>query len=90
MELHRPLFCPICGAELMVDVPSTELPEVHRLPEHYPATDVNLCQGLVITVTISFDKCGRCGCNMSKNSAGVCRKCYVIPRPARSASISEA
>lgn len=73
---HRPLFCPICGAKLMVDVPSTDLPEVHRLPEHTPEGNVNLCAALVVTVTISFDECRECGCRMSKHPSGVCRKCF--------------
>ncbi len=75
-QLRRPLFCPICGAKVMVEVADTTLPEIHRIPEHYPAIAVNLCQGLVITVEIGWDTCGKCGGNMIKNSAGVCRRCF--------------
>lgn len=75
--LFRPLFCPICGAKLLVEVADTTLPEIHRLPEHAPASDVNLCSGLVVTVTLDYDRCAKCGGNMVKNSAGVCRHCFT-------------
>lgn len=72
----RPLFCPICGAKLRVEVTDTNYPEVHRLPEHVPAIDVNLCSGVVVTVTLDFDRCSACGCRMSKHPSGKCMKCH--------------
>jgi rRNA maturation protein Nop10 len=74
--LTRPLFCPICGARLTVEVPDTNFPEVHRLPEHTPATDVNLCAGVVVTVTLDYDNCSKCGRRMSKHPSGLCMECF--------------
>ena len=78
--MHRPLFCPICGARLTVEVAKPEtLPEVHRLPEHMPApgSGVNLCCAMVITVTIGYDACSICGQKMGKHPTGICRECYA-------------
>ena len=80
-SLKRPLFCPICSARLMVDVPNDgQFPEVHRLPEHVPAIDVNLCSGVVVTVTLDFDTCKKCGGRMGKHPTGLCRLCYCEER----------
>lgn len=72
----RPLFCPICGQRFMSKTDG-KLPEHHVVPEHGPAIAVNLCCGLVVEVIIRFDKCSKCGSNMSKNTAGVCRGCFT-------------
>jgi len=79
--LSRPLFCPICGAKLVVPVPdSGDLPEIHRLPEHWPAPDAlnkaNLCAGLVVTVTLDYDCCSKCGRKISKHPSGLCMDCH--------------
>jgi hypothetical protein len=38
MELWRQIHCPICGAELRVEVANGgQFPEVHVLPPHTPA-----------------------------------------------------
>jgi hypothetical protein len=76
--LYRPLFCPICGASLMVEVPDTKIPEVHRLPDHKSANGMNLCSGFVITVTIGWDQCSKCGQKMGKHPSGLCQKCFEI------------
>ncbi len=76
VKTWRPLFCPICGAQVRVEVTSTKYPEVHRLPDHLPATNVNLCCGVVVTVTLDFDRCSECGCKMSKHPSGKCCGCY--------------
>ena len=76
----RRIFCPICKAELRVEVIRNDdggsFPETYRLPEHEPLLGVNLCQGAVVTVTIDFDKCGKCGANIMKHPSGLCSKCY--------------
>jgi hypothetical protein len=47
MELWRLIHCPICGAELRVEVANGgQFPEVHVLPPHTPAKAVNLCAGI--------------------------------------------
>ncbi len=74
-NLFRPLFCPICGQKVRVQT-NGQFPEVHRLPEHEPLAPVNLCQGAVVTVTIDFDKCNKCGAKMSKHPSGLCMKCF--------------
>lgn len=74
--MKRPLYCPICGAKVLVDVTTTNFPEVHRLPEHVPATNVNLCAGFVVTVTLDYDKCSKCGCRICKNETGLCLGCF--------------
>lgn len=74
--VHRMLYCPICGQRVRVEVPDTSLPEVHRLPEHTPRDTVNLCCGLVVTVTLSYDKCRKCGCNIGKHPSGFCIECF--------------
>lgn len=71
----RPLYCPICSARLLVETDG-RFPEVHRLPDHRPATGVNLCCGVVVTVTIDFDVCSKCGVKMSKHPSGLCGGCY--------------
>jgi hypothetical protein len=73
--VKRALFCPICGARLVVKTDG-QLPEVHRLPEHVPLPPVNLCAGYVITVSIDWDKCAKCGEKMSKHPSGVCMRCF--------------
>ncbi len=77
-RLHRFLFCPVCGAKLLVDVADYDLakPEAYRLPEHVPATNVNLCCALVVTVTLDYDRCSKCGATMVKHPSGVCRGCF--------------
>lgn len=72
----RPLFCPICGRRVTVEVKGSDWPEVHRLPEHKHGAFGNLCAGAVITVTIDYDRCQQCGNQMSKHPSGVCRACY--------------
>lgn len=96
MTLTRWLFCPICGARVTVELDRTEntFPEVHRLPEHEPAGNANphpgfaanVCAGCVITVTIDFDKCAKCGARMGKHPSGVCRDCYEPERPRKYAT----
>lgn len=75
MIYTRPLYCPVCGQRVESDTDG-QLPDVHRLPEHTPRDEVNLCMGLVVEVHIKYDTCSRCGGNMVKNTAGVCRKCF--------------
>ncbi len=77
----RPLFCPICGAKVMVEVANTQFPEVDVIPDHVSANGMNVCQGCVITVTIDFDKCQKCGGKMSKNLTGLCHVCYCEEMP---------
>jgi len=81
--MNRYLFCPVCGERLLVELANTQLPEVHRLPEHrplgnsYPGDFVaNLCAGLVVTVTFDLDHCSECGARMSKHETGLCRNCF--------------
>jgi hypothetical protein len=77
-KLFRPIYCPICSALLMVPVDNDgQFPEVHKLPDHVPATDVNLCQGVAVTVTLDFERCWVCGCNISKHQSGMCSACYA-------------
>lgn len=76
--LKRPLFCPICGAGVVVPVEDASLPEEHRLPEHRSASGANLCGALVITVTIGYAKCAKCGRQMSKHPSGLCINCYSM------------
>jgi hypothetical protein len=72
----RPLLCPICGAR--VELPSHGgIPETFRIPDHVQATDVNMCQGTEILVTLTFAKCLKCGCNISKHPSGLCSRCYM-------------
>lgn len=78
----RFLFCPICGQRVEVEVPE-DFPEVHRLPDHEPLGNAwpggvraNLCQGVVITVTLDFDFCKQCRGRMSKHPSGLCKPCY--------------
>ncbi len=78
-NLVRPLFCPICGTIVRVPVEAKEsgtLPEVHRLPEHPSGNGANLCAGLVVTVTLDWDKCPKCDRQMCKHPSGVCRRCF--------------
>ena len=75
----RPLICPICGARILSPVEGTGFPgypEVHRLGIHPSANGMNLCQGLVITVTIDLDQCSKCSARMSKHPSGLCQKCF--------------
>ena len=72
----RPLFCPVCGAKVMVPVIDAEMPEVHRLPEHESANGMNLCSCYVVTVTLSYDHCTQCGTKITKHPSGMCPKCY--------------
>lgn len=74
--MKRPLFCPICARRILVETDG-QFPEVHVLPDHFPATDVNLCEGVVVTVTLDFDKCSECGTKISKHPSGKCSKCYA-------------
>ena len=76
MKIHRPMFCPICGAGLMVSVDCEQFPEVHRLPEHPSANGMNLCAAVVITVTLDFDHCRKCDARISKHPSGLCMACY--------------
>lgn len=73
---RRPLFCPICGQRVMVDVPDTTLPEVHVIPDHHPGEYGNLCAGYVVEVTLRLDICSECGCKMCKHPSGLCMQCY--------------
>ena len=75
VKLKRKLFCPICGAGLSVETVSG-FPEALQLPDHQPAADVNLCMGLVVTVTIDFDRCRKCGGKMAKNGSDLCLRCF--------------
>lgn len=74
--MFRWLFCPVCGQRVQVEVDSTTYPLIYRIPDHVPAINVNLCQGVVVTVKFDFDRCHRCGCNISVHPSGMCRKCY--------------
>ncbi len=81
MYLRRPLYCPICGAKVVVPVAEGGLlPEIHRLPDHYPAADAlneaNLCAGVVVTVMLSLDHCSQCGSKIGKHPSGMCSGCY--------------
>lgn len=80
--MKRPLFCPICGAKVFVHVNNTQLPEVHRLPDHYPApdaiNDANLCAGVVVTVTLDWAECAQCKQRMAKHFSGFCISCYHL------------
>lgn len=77
--LKRPLFCPICGAKLLSDVKNNgQFPEIHTLPDHFPATDVNLCSAVVVTVTLDFTECSKCKCKMSKHPSGLCSSCFCL------------
>lgn len=74
----RPLFCPICGRRVNVETDG-QWPEVHKLPDHVSAIEtVNLCQGAVITVTIDFDRCQKCGARTAKHPTGLCMKCCAL------------
>jgi len=81
--MNRYLFCPICGERVSVKTDG-QMPEVHRLPDHLPLGNANphvgcpanVCAGSVITVTIDFDKCERCGQKISKHPSGLCMKCF--------------
>lgn len=77
--LIRPLFCPICGAKVEVNVHSTALPEVHRIPEHQSANGMNVCAALVVTITLGYDRCSKCGVQMVKHPTGVCMQCFEVP-----------
>lgn len=81
----RYLFCPICGQRVRVEFETPALPESHRLPDHFPLGNAhpdcgpaNLCQGLVVTVTLDMDVCKECGARMSKHPSGMCRVCYGV------------
>lgn len=61
----------------------TNYPRVCRLPDHRPEGNANpnyeianACAGVVVTVTMDFDKCSKCGGNMAKHPSGMCRICY--------------
>lgn len=73
---YRVLFCPICGASVRVNLESTVLPEVHRLPEHPSANGANVCAALVVTVTLALDQCSECGDKMTKHPTGLCLSCF--------------
>jgi len=73
--MHRNLFCPICGEIVLVET-DAKLPEVHRLPEHRPLGNVNMCAGLVVTVTLDFDRCAKCNCAIGKHPSGLCIRCF--------------
>jgi hypothetical protein len=85
MNLWRLIHCPICGAELRVEVANGgQFPEVHVLPPHTPAKAVNLCAGNRITVTIDWHHCSWCSANMMSHPSGLCVRCYKrAKRPAR-------
>lgn len=73
----RPLFCPICGAR--VECPATgAVPEEYVIPDHAVASAVNMCQGLVVKVSIEWDRCTRCAANMPKHPSGLCMSCYRV------------
>jgi len=79
--MNRYLFCPICGARVEVETDG-QFPEVSPLPRHTPTGNAwpgggvaNLCQGMAVTVTLDFDKCRVCGCNIS-SPTGLCCECY--------------
>jgi rRNA maturation protein Nop10 len=74
--LYRPLYCPVCGQRVEVETDG-QYPEVLRLPDHAPRDAVNLCSGAVVTVTLDFDRCGRCGRKMTKSRSGLCQGCFV-------------
>lgn len=76
LPTKRPLFCPICGARVLVDVINTNYPEIYRMPDHVPAANVNLCCGTVISVSIDWDKCAKCGRKIGKHPSGVCSDCF--------------
>lgn len=78
-DLYRNLHCPICGRRVSVPVergPSGTFPEVHVLPEHEPLLPVNLCLSTVVTVTIDFMSCSKCGAKIGKHPSGLCGKCF--------------
>jgi rRNA maturation protein Nop10 len=83
----RPLICPICGANVRVPVPDTNFPEIHRLPDHDSANGMNLCGGVVVTVTLDFDKCAKCGGGMCKHPSGLCRICFGKDKNAQAESL---
>lgn len=74
---YRPLFCPICGAKVESPVQGEKWPEVHVIPDHAPASGVNLCQGVGVTVTLDLVNCRECGRRMEKHPTGVCQSCYT-------------
>lgn len=77
IEYWRQIHCPICGAELRVEVANGgQFPEVHVLPPHTPAKAVNLCAGTRITVTIDWDRCRECGEKFGGHPSGLCMRCY--------------
>jgi ribosomal protein S27AE len=80
--MTRYLFCPICGQTVEVETDG-QFPEVLRLPDHVPkgnahptAPVANLCSGTVVTVTLDFDNCSRCGRRMAKHPSELCQTCY--------------
>lgn len=73
--LHRCLYCPICGRRVRVPTDG-QFPEVLKLPDHAPKDAVNLCQGAVVTVTLDYDRCSRCGRKIIKHPSGLCVDCY--------------
>jgi hypothetical protein len=77
MQLWRQIHCPICGAELRVEVANGgQFPEVHVLPSHTPAKAVNLCIAARVTVTIDHHKCVECGADCMATDSGLCLKCW--------------
>lgn len=75
-DLHRPLFCPICGVRLMLPTDGT-MPEDYVLPVHAHGPFGNMCEDYFITIKFSLMNCRKCGHPVSRHPSGLCRPCYV-------------
>lgn len=83
MNLVRPIFCPICSARLFIPttdaIESGARPITYILPDHKPAIGVNLCQGVVVKVTLCA-KCFGLAVKEGKNWRRRCRFRKPSPR----------
>ncbi len=75
-KYRRSLFCPMCGASVVVEFENSQLPYAHVIPKHDPVPPVNTCAGLEITVTIDWATCSGCGKKTIKSFSGLCVDCY--------------
>jgi hypothetical protein len=76
--MTRPLFCPICGVRVSVEVGyGSSSIETHVLPEHENGSGGNICQSFAITVSWDYVKCSRCGIQMVKHRSGLCARCHA-------------